>query len=335
MAIEIVTELPINKWRVYVENHPHGGIFHTPEMFELFQCIDNHIPTLWAAVTDNTVQALMLPVEITLKNILRPFTTRAVVYSSALYDDSPMGHESLSILLDTYNKKVHPNIIFTEFRNQIDMSLVQPILEQHGFLYEHHLNFLIDINRPLTEIMQDIGKRTRKQIRSGLSKKLVTLEQASTVEQVQECYSLIKRSYTSAQVHLAEFSFFKNIFDHFYPKGLAMFWLARFEGVCVASSIELPYKDVLYGWYSGVDRDYSKYYPGELLMWHVLEWGAENGYKVYDFGGAGKPDEEYGVRKFKAKFGGKMVDYGRNASIHRPMTLQVSKLGYELYRRLL
>ncbi|MDH4208252.1 MAG: hypothetical protein OEV76_05210, partial [Anaerolineae bacterium] len=56
--------------------------------------------------------------------------------------------------------------------------------------------------------------------------------------------------------------------------------------------------------------------------------------RVYDFGGAGKADEEYGVRDFKAKFGGDLVCYGRNTCVHAPFRLAMSKLGYEGYRRL-
>jgi lipid II:glycine glycyltransferase (peptidoglycan interpeptide bridge formation enzyme) len=95
------------------------------------------------------------------------------------------------------------------------------------------------------------------------------------------------------------------------------------------------YKDVIYGWYGGMDRAYSKYTPNELLMWHILSWGMENGYRVYDFGGAGKPDEEYGVRDFKAKFGGELVCFGRNTCIHAPFRLRLSQFGYNVYRRLL
>ncbi|RLI52815.1 MAG: GNAT family N-acetyltransferase, partial [Candidatus Thorarchaeota archaeon] len=75
--------------------------------------------------------------------------------------------------------------------------------------------------------------------------------------------------------------------------------------------------------------------PNELLMWHILRWGVENGYRVYDFGGAGKPDEEYGVRDFKAKFGGKLVCYGRNTCEHAPFLLKISQIGYQLVRRFL
>jgi len=99
-----------------------------------------------------------------------------------------------------------------------------------------------------------------------------------------------------------------------------------------AVSAELLYKGVIYGWYGGVDRAYSGFYPNEVLTWHILQWGAEQGYKVYDFGGAGKPDEEYSVRNFKAKFGGRLVCYGRNTNVHAPALLRLSKWGYSVFR---
>jgi serine/alanine adding enzyme len=114
---------------------------------------------------------------------------------------------------------------------------------------------------------------------------------------------------------------------------MAKFLLVRIGETYAAASVELAYKDTLYGWYGGVDRRYSSYSPNELLTWYILQWGAENGYKVYDFGGAGKPNEPYGVRDFKAKFKGELVSYGRNIFCHAPRRLAVSKVGYELYRR--
>ena len=66
-----------------------------------------------------------------------------------------------------------------------------------------------------------------------------------------------------------------------------------------------------------------------------MEWGAQHGYTTYDFGGAGKPDEEYGVRDFKAKFGGKLVHLGRYIYVHAPMRLKLSEFAYSLYRKYL
>jgi hypothetical protein len=56
---------------------------------------------------------------------------------------------------------------------------------------------------------------------------------------------------------------------------------------------------------------------------------------VFDFGGGGRADEEYGVRDFKAKFGGELVNYGRNVCVHGPVRLALSRAGYRLTRRFL
>jgi predicted nucleotidyltransferase len=55
--------------------------------------------------------------------------------------------------------------------------------------------------------------------------------------------------------------------------------LARVEDIYGAAFIELAYKGVLYGWYGGTDRDYSSYVPNELLVWDILSWGVENGFR--------------------------------------------------------
>ena len=46
--------------------------------------------------------------------------------------------------------------------------------------------------------------------------------------------------------------------------------------------------------------------------------------------GAGRPDEKYGVRDFKAEFGGEMVEYGRYVYAHCPL---VYRLGAMLMRK--
>ena len=88
-------------------------------------------------------------------------------------------------------------------------------------------------------------------------------------------------------------------------------------------------------WYTGTPRQYSPYRPADLLVWYTLEWGSTNGYRVFDFGGAGKPSEEYGPRTFKAKFGGTLVNYGRNICVHSPQLLKLSQWVYQMARKFL
>lgn len=335
--MHVVQELSENLWKDFVDQNPLGSIFHTPEMFRVFAQTKGHQSSLWATV-DNSGHplALLLPVQVTLMNgLLHQLTTRAIAYSSVLCAPGPEGQKALTLLLQTYKRKIKGRALFTELRNLFDLSELQPLLAEQGFAFEGHLNYLIDLNRPAEDVLQSIGQRTRKKIRKGLRDGFVQMSEVTNQAELDHWYEVLQKTYSNAQVPLADYSLFAAAFKELYPKGMAKFLLAKVEGVTAACSVELPYKDAIYGWYGGSDREYSDYLPNEMLIWHILEWGANNGYRVYDFGGAGKPDEEYGVRDFKAKFGGELVNFGRNTCVHSPTLLKLSKQGYEVYRRFL
>jgi len=332
--IRIVRSLPDSVWRQFVEGHPYSNIFHTPEMFEVFVRTKGHRPALWAATgLDDRPLVLFLPVEVTVMDgIFRSLTTRAIAYGSVLWEPGDQGLQALALLLKTYTMETRRKVLFTELRNLNNLKLVQPILNDCGFVYEDHLNYLINLNESPEVVFMNIGSRTRRHIRRGLNRKKVVIEELKEREQIILSYELLHKTYKNARVPLAHYSMFEAAFDILYPKDMIRYTQARIDQKDIATSVDLLYKDVIYGWYGGVDRNYSAYVPNEMLMWDILQWGTENGYAVYDFGGAGRPGEKYGVRDFKAKFGGDLVCYGRNTYVHNPLILQLSTAGYSILR---
>ncbi len=333
-TVQIVRQLDERLWREFVDGHPSSNVFHTPEMFQVFERAKKHRPTLWAAVEDGSVLALLLPVQVAVIERLPWLTSRAVAYGSVLHAPGPKGEEALALLLRAYKQEHEGAPLFTELRNLSDASDLQPTLDDNGFVYEDHLNYLIDLDRPPEAILQSLGTHTRKLIRRGLRSGVVTVEEVKERGGVAACYDLLRLTYQLAGIPLADRSLFDAAFDILHPKGMARFALAYVRGVPAAVSVELLYKNIVYGWYGGVDRSYSACYPSEMLMWNILEWGATKGYHVYDFGGAGKPNEKYGVRDFKAKFGGTLVCYGRNTCVHSPLRFRLSNWGYHSYQAL-
>jgi serine/alanine adding enzyme len=334
MSLHIVRTLPEDEWRRFVQDHPRGNVFHTPEMFEVFHRTRGHRPELWAARTPGKILALLLPVQITVfGNIFVPFTTRAVVYGGPLCLPGLEGRQALESLLQAYTHEAPRKPLFTEMRNISDLGDLQAILETSGFAYENHLNFLIDLNRPAEAILNNIGRRTRKHIRHGLNRGLIKIREAKSPEQKAACYDLLRKTYQRAGIPLADRSLFEAAHDVLDNKDMIRFTAAYIDGEAVACSVELLYKDVAYGWYGGLDRKFRSYSPNEMLVWNILEWASRNGFRTYDFGGAGRPGENYGVRNFKAKFRGTQVDFGRNICIHYPRLFPMSKIGYGLYRR--
>jgi serine/alanine adding enzyme len=334
MNISIVHDLPEESWRSFVDNHPLGNIFHTPEMYKVFSRAKGYDPELWAAVDENGLPlAMLLPVKITLfDGWLRSLTTRAVVYGSILWSQSEAGSLAFTTLLRAYGQPFKGAPLFTELRNLTDLGQVQPVLTEYGFIYEEHLNYLIDLDCPPEVVLQNLRPRTRKNIRHALSQGQITVEELDLPEKILPWYRILRQTYQTARVPLADHSLFDAAFEVLKPKGMIRFSQACMNTAVVATSVELLYKDTLFGWYGGVDRAYSEYRPNEFLTWHILDWGSRHGYHQYDFGGAGKPNEKYGVRDFKAKFGGKLVSYGRNTFIHKPKLLSISQQGYRLFR---
>jgi serine/alanine adding enzyme len=336
MTLTIVHTLNETAWREFVDQHPQGNIFHTPEMQQVFARVKGHRTEVHAVVDGGGQILALLPlVQVTLRgDPLRRLTTRAIAYGSALAAPGAAGQQALDALLEDYTRSAGRASVFTELRNLVDMSEHQPVLARHGFQYEEHLDYLIDLRRAPEEIMKSFGSHLRRHIRANEKKQLVSVEQVTDRAGIQGVYDLLVKTYTAARVPVADCSLFEAAFDVLTPRKMVRFCLAKAGETPIATSVELIYKDTLYGWYGGVDREYSNLNPNEVLTWHVLRWGAENGYRVYDFGGAGKPDEKYGVRDFKSKFGGELVCFGRNTFVPNPALLRVSAAGYGLLRRL-
>ncbi len=125
MDLRLVRTLPENDWRNFVEKHPEGNIFHTPEMFQVFSRSKNYSPELWAITKNGRVLALFLPVQRTFTSkLLRMFSTRSVVYGSVLCVPDAEGREAVSVLLERYTHEVSGGPLFTEVRNLSNVSTI-------------------------------------------------------------------------------------------------------------------------------------------------------------------------------------------------------------------
>ena len=82
----------------------------------------------------------------------------------------------------------------------------------------------------------------------------------------------------------------------------------------------------LYEWFAcGEDHEYKSFCPSTLATYSGIMYAAKHGYECFDMMGAGKPDEGYGVREFKAKFGGKLVEHGRFLCVNKPVLYFIGK----------
>lgn len=335
--MKVVNQLDERVWTSFVEKQPDGNIFHTPEMMQVFNKAKGYSATLWAIVDDDGAPlALFLPVEATVldRPFLRTMTTRAVLFGSVLCTPTPEGYEALDRLLQAYNNAMKGRVLFSEMRNLSDLSHAQPVLEKNGMMFEGHLNFLIDLSQPTEQIWKAVRSNAKRNVRKA--RKLgVTLDWVEDLDGIAAAYPPMKQVYKRLQVPIPDQSLFEAAFDVLYPKNMFKVMLAKVAGEVMGALTLLMHKGVLTYWYTGVPRAGSEYRVSDFLVWEALEYGSENGFHLFDFGGGGKPEEEYGVRDFKAKYGGCLVNYGRNIGVHAPLRLKASEVGYQLLRKYL
>ena len=336
-SIQIVDSLPYDKWMKFVEEHPDGNIFHTPYMMDVFKNADKHYPRLYAAIDERggEILSLLLSVQVSVfGEYTSRFTSRSIIYGGILCTDSLNGNNSLVHLMNIYNTSVRDKVLFTEIRNLSPTQQSREELEICGYKYEDYLNYLIDLRRPLDEIFRSFSSSCRRNIRKS-ERNGVQIEEITSKEKLPVFYALLKKTYSRARVPLADFSLFVSAFEKLYSRNMVKFFLARLKDQYIAGRVILLFKDKIFDWYAGSDDDHLNFYPNELLVWHILKWGNENGFHSFDFGGAGRPDEKYGVRDFKQRFGGELINSGRYANVNSPTLFWFANKGYQIYRKYL
>ena len=333
--VQIVESLPYDKWNQFIGTSATGNIFHTPMMMDVFRETVNYEPFLFSVINEYSkeIESLLLVTKIEiLSSMLNRFASRMICYGGIIH--STDATNGLLKLFEFYDPIVRNKSIFTEIRNIYPTESFKPDMIAAGYEYEEYLNYIVDIRRDVQKIFRSFSESRKRNIRA-LEKMGVYVEEVTVMKGIEIVYEILDQTYSRIQVPLADISLFESLMKHLFEKNMVKFFWAKFKDQSLAALVTLLYKDVIYTWYYGSASEFRNLSPESLLIWHVMKWGALNGYRILDFGGAGRPDENYGVRDFKARFNGECVNYGRYIKVYSKTCLKLSKLGYQVYRKLL
>ena len=239
--------------------------------------------------------------------------------------------DELKALLMSLKTMIQKKAIYIETRNFNDYSRWRSVFEVCGFRYEPHLNF--HLRTESVETAQDnIGKHRWRAIRISMRDGAIGVVSPS-IEQVKRFYVILTDLYrTKVKTPLFPFSFFEQL----YAMRDAKFFLVEYEGEIIGGSLCMCLKGkIMYEWMKcGNEHFHKNIRPSSVATWLGIKYAAENGYKVYDFMGAGKPNEAYGVRDFKAEFGGELVEHGRSICVCDRVMYGIGKLGITIAKKL-
>ena len=335
MEFSIITEignLDIKKWSNFVNNHPHGNIFQTPEIYEVYQNTKNYEPVFLAVVNGKGEVAgtLLAVIQKEYSSVLGNFTARSIIHGGPLIkDDDPA---VLDFILKEYDKIIKKKAIYSQFRNFWDWGEKKTIFHKHGNEYLEHLNFIVDCQNT-DHINKRFSKSKLRQIKKS-KKEGAKIIEPQNIEQVSQFYDVLKHLYKKkVKKPLPDWSLFEKFY---YRKDIGRYFLIEYKSQIIGG-IMCPFfnKKVIYEWFvCGLDGKYKGIYPSVLATWAAIDYANLNNIDVFDFMGAGKPDQDYGVRDFKSKFGGQLVNYGRYEKVHKPLLMQFGKFGLKMWQRM-
>jgi len=327
-----VDKVDRNKWTIFVSKHPYGNIFQTPEMCEVYQNTKKYEPVFLSVIDEkNDIYGILLAViQKEYSGILGNLTARSIIHGGPLIkDDNP---DILKFILKEYNKIIKDKVIYSQFRNFREWDDLKSIFIKNGFLYEAHLNILIDLTKSEEQLWKEVHSKRRNEVRRA-TKEGASFSVEHSEASLKKCYGILQEVYDRAKLPIPNYKFFHNLFCIDSDAKLILF-CAYYKDEIIGCMLALCFKNTIYDFYAGSKKKFYNKYPNDLIPWEVFKWGKENNYKTFDFGGAGKPDVPYGVRDYKKKFGGEFVNFGRYEKIHHPMLFNLAKVGFKLWQKI-
>ncbi len=304
-------------WDSFVQQHPRGNAFQSNAIFDLYQMADDFSPYYCLAINCSNAKIIagfLFVVQKTPFPIIGKWLKRSLIIGGPLLPQK--GSKIFKSLMDTYTSFIKRRVIYSEVRNLQSWSHLVDDFRQSGFKYEPHLNYFVPLKNE--EINPKLSKSKVRQIKKSLSRGTSIIDNPN-LEQLGEFYAILKKLYNKKiKKPLPSWSFFKAFYLLQKKQKIGKYLLVAYQDKIIGGIMLPVYNEkTVYEWYvAGNDLDYKKLYPSVLATWAGLNYAKKNHFSSFDFMGAGFPNIPYGVREFKSKFGGQLVNYGRFRKIH-------------------
>lgn len=311
------------QWQQLVDESPVATFFQTEACYRFYASLSFMKPFVVAVSEDGRLCGLVCGYVIADGNPLKQFFSRRAIVPGGALLASDISAESLKFLLEAVKKELSGQAIYIEFRNYNDYTATRSVFEEIGFQYNAHLNFHVatpDVETALLKLSSSKRRQIKQTLKAGAE-----IVKAQTAEEVGFYYLILKTLYKErVKSPLFPIEFFEKLIQ----LSNADIWLIKMGDKILGgiTCVYLQNKSVSEWFVCGDDTNVDKnVYPSVLATWAGIQYAAENQYMKFDFMGAGKPDDAYGVREFKSKFGGELVEHGRFLYICKPRLYSFGK----------
>lgn len=324
-------EIPERDWDELAGSSPTSSWFQTREAYLFFQSISFLEAFALGVERDGVLKGVLVGfIQKDGGKIKSFFSRRAIILGGPVLDDD-ISCEELTLLLDGVKRRLKGKAIYYETRNFSDYGKWRTVFERNGFSFEPHLNIQVHCE-DWVEVERRMGKHRRRYIRMSIREGATILENPS-LDQVRQYYSLLEDLYrTKVKMPLYPWPFFEALYQLESSRFLLIEYLGSIVGgsVCVCLNGKAVYE-----WFAcGKDGLVKNVHPSSVTKYAGMRCAYDGQFPIFDMMGAGRPDEKYGVRDFKAEFGGELVEHGRFRYIANRLLFGIGSLAIQMMKKL-
>lgn len=328
--IEILNDIDSSDWKKLIETSDVSTFFQTPVCYNFYESLPFLTPFKLAVKENNILVGVAIGYIISDGGKVKSFFSRRAIIPGGLLLHKDISDNAIQTLLSAIKRHLQHKAIYIEIRNYNSYELFKKSILNSGFKYNEHLNFHVK-TFDLDSALKQLSSTKRRDVKISL-KNGAEVVQSSDINDVKCFYSLLDDLYkTKIKLPLFPYVFFEKIIS----LSECRLFVVKYENRVIGGSLCVELADkALYEWFvCGLDREIKNVYPSTLATWAAIEHSANNNIARLDMMGAGKPDDAYGVRDFKAKFGGELVEHGRFIYVVNKLLFGIGKLGVKLLKK--
>ena len=318
------------QWSRLVQTSETGTWFQSPEAYDFFASLPElMVPFVYGVEENGELRAVCVGYVTKERSAIKQFFTRRAILSGGPAIAKECSNEEVILLLSTLihslvNSFIH-SPIYIETRNFNDYNAWTGAFETAGFAYKPHLNFHVDPS------VNNLSDNRCRQVRKAQAT-VECLTNARVMESdIRAWYKVLAELYrTKVKTPLWPVNFFLEA----YWQGIARFLLVKHDGRVIGGSMVVADERTVYEWFEcGLNAEYKDQYPSVMATYAGIQWAQQSGCARYDMMGAGEPGVPYGVRDFKAEFGGELVEHGRFLYVCKPVLYQIGAMVVKILKR--
>ncbi len=298
MKISVIDPTADERWDQFVANQAQGTIFHTSAWAAVIKEAYHYLPRSYILEDEAGQIRAAIPLY-----VVRSWLTGKRLICLPFSDSCcPLGNnaEDIAFVLNSIKNDIKAGVAsYLEMRGWQN-GVIPAQLEL--IKRDYHLSHLLDLEGGVDLLKEQFHHSIRKNIHQA-EERGATVRVSHAEADMDYFYELQVATRKKLGVLPQPLSFFKALHHHVISQNLGFLAVAESEGTPIAGVVCLTYKDTIYYKFNASDEKYLKKRPNHLLIWELIQYACDTGYRYFSFGRCSPEDE--GLRIFKSRWGAK------------------------------